>query len=147
MQIVRKEFEKILDILGNLNSVEGETREAIVDNYVKISEANSKWVAEKRNIIELCRKHTGFTEEVTRQAAEIEVEHQGENKPFTDEEKALLRKSILFNMLADKDIKQMGIKPVDVDIQAIPADELRKIAKESNLTIAQESILLQYFRE
>lgn len=147
MQIVRKEFEKILDILGNLNSVEGETREAIVDNYVKISEANSKWVAEKRNIIELCRKHTGFTEEVARQAAEIEVEHQGENKPFTDEEKALLRKSILFNMLADKDIKQMGIKPVDVDIQAIPADELRKIAKESNLTIAQESILLQYFRE
>lgn len=147
MQIVRKEFEKILDILGNLNSVEGEAREAIVDNYVKISEANSKWIAEKRNIIELCRKHTGFTEEVVRQAAEIEVEHQGENKPFTDEEKALLRKSILFNMLADKDIKQMGIKPVDVDIQAIPADELRKIAKESNLTIAQESILLQYFRE
>lgn len=147
MQIVRKEFEKILDILGNLNSVEGETREAIVDNYVKISEANSKWIAEKRNIIELCRKHTGFTEEVARQAAEIEVEHQGENKPFTDEEKALLRKSILFNMLADKDIKQMSIKPVDVDIQTIPADELRKIAKESNLTIAQESILLQYFRE
>lgn len=147
MQIVRKEFEKILDILGSMNSVEGETRDAIVNNYLSVSEANSKWIAEKRNIIELCRKHTGFTEEVARQAAEIEVEHQGENKPFTDEEKTLLRKSILFNMLADKDIKQMGIKPVDVDVQAIPADELRKIAKESNLTIAQESILLQYFRE
>ena len=147
MKIQKKNIKALLEAVKSLKITDDNLRYDMIDSMIALQEAHEEWQRELKVLGDLEKEQIGLTDEMMRLSENIDINHAGENKPLSQEEKEAAIAVRLYRSVYDKDATKRSEELVEVDVKLITLEDFKKLTKDGSLSLEDNALIKRYFVE
>lgn len=147
MKIQKKNIKALLEAVKSLKITDDNLRYDMIDSMIALQEAHEEWQHELKVLGDLEKEQIGLTDEMMRLSENIDINHAGENKPLSQEEKEAAIAVRLYRSVYEKDATKKSEELVEVDAKLITLEDFKKLTKDGSLSLEDNALIKRYFVE
>ena len=147
MKIQKKNIKALIEAVKSLKVADDNLRYDMIDCMIALQEANEEWQRELKVLEDFEKEQIGLTDEMMRLSENIDINHAGENKPLSQEEKEAAIAVRMYKSVFEKDATKKSEELVEVDVKFITLEDFKKLTKGGSLSLEDNALIKRFLVE